>query len=213
MTDTVHKLCNEIDGLLISAKRFRETPGQKRKRERQAVKNKRYKKKPAEITQQPKKQRGSYLGRVSFEWMNGPKKGDRHSVMVTLQYPARLKIRGKDLWVYPRPKDIEPYIWGAEKKPAQGMGKDDPKRDENLDRLRRLRHPLRVKYDELLKDVGPIKAGQIMARGFILAYNQIENQRASRALAKLYGSVLRTNKTGHAAFARQIRRSASISTD
>lgn len=211
MTDT-EQLINKIERLELNAKRFRETPGQKRKRERQAIKNKRYKKRPKEITQQPKKQRGAFVGRVSFEWINGPKKGNKYSVMVTLQYPARLKIRGKELWVYPKDKDIEPFIWGGAKKAEDAMSKDGKRTQEEIEGTRRLRHPLRIKYEEMIKEFGPAKAGQLMAKGFVRAYNKIETKRAKRALAKLYGSVVRTNTVGHESFARQIRRSASIKT-
>ena len=191
----------------LEAKRFRETSSQKRQRERRSRRNKNYKKKPVEITQQPRKLRKAFVGRVSFEWINGPKRGNKYSVMVTLQYPARLRIKGKELWVFPLDKEIDPYEWGGDKAKADAMAKEANKKSaEDKDREKRLRHPLRLKYEQLIKDHGPFTAGRIMAKGFVITYNKMGTKAAKIAITKLYGSVLRGNTTGHKSFTRAIYR-------
>ena len=91
-----------------------------------------------DVSSQPEKHKKSYMGRASFYWKNDPDK-HKHSVNITLDGPAKLSIKGKDLHVVP--KDGEPFDWGEEREAQEGApeaDKDqgtklDPHADENKD--------------------------------------------------------------------------------
>jgi hypothetical protein len=89
-----------------------------------------------DVTSQPEKHKNSYMGRASFYWKNDPDK-HKHSVNITLDGPAKLSIKGKDLKV--DPKEGESFTWGEERE-DQGTEADkdqvtklDPNADENKD--------------------------------------------------------------------------------
>ena len=196
----------------LQADRWRQTSSERKKMQRQSEKNKKFVKVPVEITSQPEKRRDRYVGRVTFVWKSGPKRDEKCPVTITLGGPARLTIRGKDLVINPR--DGDQYIWGAEKEETDGMGKDasphEPKNAAGKKREKRFRDQLQEKYDELIEARGPNDAGRSMARGFVIAYNKIKGKVAKRALAKIYGVVLETNKAGHKSFSRAVKRSDSM---
>jgi len=196
----------------LSAERWRQTPSERKRQQRQSERNKRYRKVPIEITQQPTKKRGVWMGRVSYEWKSGPKRGQKTSVPVTLNTPAKLSIRGKDLMV--KPRDGEMYVWG-EKEDEKKLGTDADgkpirKSEDGKAREQRLRDKLKEKYDKLIAEHGPLEAGRTMAKGFVLAHNKLKGKNAKRALAKVYGVVLKTNKAAHRAFGRAVKQSRSM---
>lgn len=180
--------------------------------ERKTERNKRWRKVPFEITQQPKKTRQVWMGRVTYEWMEGPKKGQKTACPITLKEPARLSIRGKDLWVLPT--NGEPYIWGEKghnpPQPDEKRMRDWKRRKSAAKREKRLREKLMEKFQELLKAYGPHEAGKRMATAFVRAHNRLNDKLAKRALAKVYGSVVKTNRVAHLAFARKIRAAVSL---
>ena len=153
-----------------------------------------------------------YVGRVSYEWKSGPKRGQRSSVPVTLKYPAKITIRGKDIMI--KPRDGEPYVWG-EKDGENGKGGKGGKTDTSKPKSKskkeaRLRDILSSKYEDLISERGTVEAGKAMAKGFIIAHNKLKKKTAKRALAKVYGQILKSNKAAHLAFGKALRRSTRI---
>jgi hypothetical protein len=180
--------------------------------ERQARRNERYRSKPIEIKQQPKKTRSRFVGYVVFEWETGPKKGKRYNSQITLRDQARLKIRGKELVVMPR--DGDEYIWG-EKDPNPQI---DPEKQERLknpgkpagERELRLRDAIQKRFDEFLEERGPHGAGKAMATCFVRAYRKLDKKVAKLALGKAYKSVLLGNKAAFLAYSRALTTSHTM---
>ena len=198
----------------LSAERWRQTSSERKRQQRQSEKNKRFRKVPVEITQQPVKKRSVYMGRVTYEWKSGPKRGQKVSIPITLKQPARLSLRGKDVMVKPRDGDM--YAWGQKEteEPAgvQKLKDHESKPLPAKKREKRLRDQLKEKFDALIADRGPLEAGKVMARGFVQAHNKMGGKTAKRALAKVYGAVLASNKAAHLSFGRAVRKSASLTT-
>lgn len=196
----------------VSAERWRQTSSERKRQERQTERNKRFRKVPIKITQQPTKKRGVYMGRVTYEWKSGPKRGQKTSIPVTLKEPAKLTIKGKDLMV--KPRDGEMYVWGdkdAEKEPGtDSKGNPIRKGGSGKAREKRLRDQLKEKYEALIAERGPLEAGKAMAKGFVVAHNKLKGKTSKRALAKVYGVVLKTNKAAHRSFGRAVKQSKSM---
>ncbi len=98
--------------ILSAGRRFRKTASDRVKMERAARKNTRYIKKAVKITEQPRRKRKAYVGRATYEWMTGPKKGKRYSTNVTLKTPATLKISNREVAIKHRGR--EPYSYGGD---------------------------------------------------------------------------------------------------
>lgn len=197
-------------------KRFKQTKTQRRQAEQRAERRKTWRKKPIRITQQPKKTRGAYHGRVTFEWTSGPEKGKKFSQPVTLPSQFRIRIQGQNVVIVPQGADS--YTWGeadereSERLQKKGKTKKRPVSKKQGKRVQHMVEKIRDKLDSLIEAKGHRAAGKTMARSFIIAHNKMKSKVAKRALAKLYGAVLTDgdHKAAHLAFASHVRRSASM---
>lgn len=105
------------------------SPAVQKKMEREAKKRK----KPkvwVEVTSQPTKSKGRWVGRATFQRRG---EDDKHSQMISLSGPAKLSIKSKKLWV--KPKKGTGYFWAdpdEEKKEAKEEEAKD-KAQESVD--------------------------------------------------------------------------------
>lgn len=198
----------------MPTQRFKQTKNDRRKAEQKAERRKNFRRKPIKITQQPKKKRGAYHGRVTFEWMSGPDRGKKYSQPVTLPEPFKIKLRGQDIII--QPKDGDEYTWGeADQRQGEHIAnkgkKGRPVNKEQGKRVKRAKDLIKEKLEALIEETGPREAGKTLARGFIIAHNKLKKKEAKRALAKLYGAVLKEgNRAAFLSFGAHVRRSASM---
>jgi len=123
LTPTVQARLEEA--ALIVAKKM--STADKAKMQREAKKKKKAKV-WVSVTSQPEKTKGgSYVGRATFQ-----RKGEdeKHSEMITLQGPAKIRVKGKKLWV--KPKKGEGYYFGENEDEAGAKDKNGDDEVEDL---------------------------------------------------------------------------------
>lgn len=137
-----------VSSSVVSAEKLSDQEG--KKMEKAARKNKRVKKVWVEVTTQPEKKGKAWVGRATFEYKSGEKKGKKQSVNISLPGPAKLSIKSKKVWV--KPKEGDAYFY-AEESEAGGKDADEAaKSPEEMAKSGELAPPMKDADDDGVDD-------------------------------------------------------------